>query len=170
MISGENVRITHLVRITHNRCRIFNDCDLYIHAIDVDYDSEDSIFTVLTIKLHASLFPIVISSEFGIDCDFQHEDVEYCGNNCFITRKVFCFIHRIKQLTGKDFMKENIEFIRNERHRRNVMTRVRVHHVVEEIISILNIIMVRKYIQAILVKQLEHFFHLATSYVHFENR
>ena len=40
LISGEHIRKIHI------RLRNFNDYETYIKAIDIDYDSEDSIFTV----------------------------------------------------------------------------------------------------------------------------
>ena len=50
---------------------------------------------------------------------------EYRGNNCFLPTKGYCFIKCVNFLTGEDYKERNLDFIRNEKRRSNIMTKAR---------------------------------------------
>ena len=77
------------IRETHIRFRNITDYDAYINAIDQDYESGDSIFNGYFYKLDTSQTNSVNRSQYGNGCDLKHEIIEYRGNNCFISTKVY---------------------------------------------------------------------------------
>ena len=68
---GEHNRKT-LIRFRKNK-----DYEASINLIDMDYDSEDSIFTGSIYKIEATLFIEIINSKDGKGLDLKHEVVEY---------------------------------------------------------------------------------------------
>ena len=53
-------------------------------------------------KIDTLPFKKVNRSQYGNDCDFKHEIIEYRGNNCFIPIKGYCFVKYINFLRGED--------------------------------------------------------------------
>ena len=119
--------IGELEQKTNIRFRNVDDFEGYINAIDVDYDSEDVIFTGWLHKLNTPQFNIVIRSGFGRGVDCRHHIVEYKGNNSYIPSSGFCFMKCFNFLTGKNYEQDFLEFIRNEDRRSNMMTSARIH-------------------------------------------
>ena len=77
-------------------------------------------------KLNAPQFNKVNRSQYANGCDFKHEIFEYRCENCFIPTKGYCFINCIIYLTGQDYKKQYLDFIRNEKRRSNIMTMARI--------------------------------------------
>ena len=69
------------IRQTHIRFRIFADYESYINSIDGNYDAEDVIFNGYIYKLSTPQFNKVNRSQYSNGCDFEHEIIEYRGNN-----------------------------------------------------------------------------------------
>ena len=111
---------------THKRFRNMDDYESYINAIDEGYDAEDVIFNGYIYKLNTPQFNKVNRSQYGTGCDFKHEIIEYRGNNCLIPTKGYCFIKCVNFLTGEDYKQQNLDFIRNEKRRSNIMTKARI--------------------------------------------
>ena len=103
-----------------------DEFEAYINSIDQDYDSEDSIFNGYIYKIDTPDFNIVNRSQYGNGCGFKHDIIEYRGNNCFTPTKGYCFIKCINFLTGRDYKREYLEFIRNQERRTNIMTMARI--------------------------------------------
>ena len=82
-----------------------------IDAIDMDYDSEDSIFTGVFCKSDTPVFNIIFRSKNGKAVDFKNDVTEFKGTNRYIPTKRYCFIKCITYLTGWDHMKTYLEFI-----------------------------------------------------------
>ena len=82
-----NLKVGDQIRQTNIRFRNISDYEAYINAIDVDYDSEDSIFNGYIYKINTPQFNKVNRSQYGNGCDFKHEIIKYRGNNCFIPTK-----------------------------------------------------------------------------------
>ena len=121
-----NSKVGDQVHQTNIRLRNIDDFESYINSIDQDYDSDDSIFNGYFYKLDTPEFNKVNRSQYGNGCDFKHEIIEYRRNNCFIPTKVFCFVKCINILTGQDYKKQYLEFIRKEKSRSNIMTTARI--------------------------------------------
>ena len=102
------------------------DFESYINSIDQDYDSDDSIFNGYIYKINTPQFNKVVRSQYGNGCNFDKIIIEYCGKNCFIPTKGYCFIKCFNFLTGEDYKQKYLDFIRNEKRRSNVMTMARV--------------------------------------------
>ena len=100
--------------------------EIYINAIDEGYDAEDAIFNGYIHKLNTPQFNKVNGSQYGNGCDFKHEIIENRGNNCFIPTKGYCFVKSINFLTGDDYKKQNLDFIRSEQRRSNIMAKARI--------------------------------------------
>ena len=121
-----NLKVGDQIRQTHIRFRNMDDFEAYINSIDVDYDSDDSIFNGYIYKIDTPQFNKVNRSQYGNGCDFKHEIIVYRGNNCYIPTKGYCFIKCINFLTGQDYKQQYLEFIRNEQRRSNIMTKARI--------------------------------------------
>ena len=73
------------------------------------------VFSMVTFKKNNTpQFNLVNRSQFGNDCDFKHEIIEYRGNKCFIPTIRHCFVECVFFLTGGDFREQYLDFIRNE--------------------------------------------------------
>ena len=120
LIVGDQLRQTHI------RFRNMEDFESYINSIDQDYDSDDCIFNGYIYKLDTPIFNKVNRSQYGNGCSFDKIIIEYCGNNCFIPTKGYCFIKCVNFLTGEDYKQQYLDFIRNEKRRTNIMTRARI--------------------------------------------
>ena len=103
------------IRETHISFRNITDYEHYIDAIDEIYDAEDAIFNGYTYKKDTPQFNLVNRSQYGNGCDFEHEIIEYRGNNSYIPTKFYCFINFINFLTGVDYKQQYLDFIRNEK-------------------------------------------------------
>ena len=121
-----NLKIDDQIRQTKIRFRNISDYEAYINAIDQDYDSEDALFNGYIYKLDTPQFNKVNRSQYGNGCSFDKLIVEYRGNNCFIPTKGCCFVKCINYLTGQDYKKQYLDFIRNEKRRSNIMTKARI--------------------------------------------
>ena len=97
--------------------------EAFINSIDQNYDSEDTTFNGYIYKLNTPQFTKVNRSQYGIGCDFKHDIIEYRGDNCFKPTKGYCFIKCVKFLTGEDYNQQNLDFIRSEQRRSNIMTK-----------------------------------------------
>ena len=111
---------------TNIRFKNMDDFERYINAIDVDYDSEDVIFTGYVYKLDTPQFKVVKRSAYGKGTNYMQEIIEYHGQNCYIPSSGMCFIKCINYFTKRDYTNEFLTFIRSERRRSNVMTSARV--------------------------------------------
>ena len=97
--------------------------EAFFNKIDQDYDSEDSIFDGYIYKLDTPQVKKVNRSQYGIGCDFKHEIIEYRGNNSYIPTKGYCFVKCVNFLTGEDYKKQYLDFIRNGKRRSNIMAK-----------------------------------------------
>ena len=111
---------------TNNRFKNMDHFEIYINAIDIDYDCEDVIFTGYVYKLDTPQFKVVKRSAYGKGTNHMQEKVEYYGQNCYIPISGMCFIKCINYFTKKDYTEEFLTFIRSEQRRSNVMTSARV--------------------------------------------
>ena len=111
---------------TNIRFKNMDDFERYINAIDIDYDSEDVIFTGYVYKIDTPQFKVVKRSAYGKGTNHMQEIVEYHGRNCYIPTSGMCFIKRINYFTKKDYTEEFLAFIRSEKHRSGVMTTARI--------------------------------------------
>ena len=108
------------------RVRNITDFEHYIKALDQHYDSEDAISNGCFNKKDTLVFNTKNRSQYGNGCDFKHKIVESDGNNCFIPTKVFSFINCINYLAGKEYKQQDLDFLRIERRRFNIVTMVRI--------------------------------------------
>ena len=67
---------------TNIRFKNMDDFERYINAIDIDYDSEDVIFSGYVYKLDTPQFKVVKRRAYGKGTNHMQEIVEYCGRNC----------------------------------------------------------------------------------------
>ena len=67
---------------TNIRFKNMDDFEKYINAIDVDYESEDVIFTGYVCKLYTPQFKVGKRSPYGKGTNYMQEVVEYHGQNC----------------------------------------------------------------------------------------
>ena len=118
--------IDNQIRKTLKRYRNINDNEHYITATDEGYDAEEAIFNGYVYKIKTLLFNLVNRSQFGSGCDFKHGITEYRGVNCYIPTKRYCFIKCANFLTGTGYNQQNLEFIRNEKRRSEIMTMGRI--------------------------------------------
>ena len=77
-------------------------------------------------KLDTPQFNKVNSSHYSNACNFKHEILEYRGNNCFIPTKGYCFVKCNSFLTGQDYKKQYLHFIRSQERRSNIMTKATI--------------------------------------------
>ena len=110
----------------HIRFRIMDNFEAYIKSIDQDYDSEGAVFNGYNYKLNTPQFNLIKRSQYGNGCSFDKLIFEYQGNNCFIPTKAYCFVKCVTFLTGQDYKKRYLDFIRNEKRRCNIMTMARI--------------------------------------------
>ena len=68
---------------TNIRFKNMDGFERYINAIDVDYDSEDVIFTGYVHKLDTPQFKVVKRSAYGKCVNYMQEIVEYHGQNLY---------------------------------------------------------------------------------------
>ena len=80
------------IRQTHIRLRNLTDFESYINAIDQDYESQDAVFNGYIYQTDTPQFILVIRSQYGNGCDFQHEIIEYRGKKCLIRTKGYRFV------------------------------------------------------------------------------
>ena len=113
----EELSIGDHIRQTHFRFRKITDSEHFNNAIDQDYESEDAIFNGCIYQLNTPQFNVVNISRYGNGCDFKHQFIEYCGNNCYIPSNSSCFIKCIYYLTESDHKEQYLEFNRNEQRR-----------------------------------------------------
>ena len=111
---------------TNIRFKNMDDFERYINAIDIDYNSDDVIFTGYVYKLDTPQFKVVKRSAYGKGTNHMQEIVEYHGRNCYIPTSGVCFIKCIKYFTKKDYTEEFLTSIRSKHRRSNVMTSARV--------------------------------------------
>ena len=121
-----NLEVGDQIRQTKIRFRIITDYEAYINSIDQDYDNEDAIFNDYIYKLDTPQFNKINRSQYGNGCSFDKLIVKYRGKNCYIPTKGYCFVKCINFLTGQDYRKQYLEFIRNESRRSNIMTKARI--------------------------------------------
>ena len=77
---------------TNIRFENMDDFERYINAIDIDYDSNDVIFTGYVYKLKTPQFKVVKRSAYGRGTNYMQEIVEYQEQNCYIPTSGMCFI------------------------------------------------------------------------------
>ena len=68
---------------TNIRFKNMDDFERYINAIDIDYDSDDVIFTGYVYKLNTPQFKVVKRSSYGKGTNYMQEIVEYQGQNLY---------------------------------------------------------------------------------------
>ena len=98
---------------TNIRFKNMDDFERYINAIDIDYDSEEVIFTGYVYKLDTPQFKTVKRSAYGKGTNHMQEIVEYHGRNCYIPTSGMCFIKCVNYFTKKDYTEEFLTFIRS---------------------------------------------------------
>ena len=76
--------IREIEQRTNISSRNVEDFEIYIHAIDVDHESEDFMFTGWVYKLNAPQFNIVKRSQYGSGTDFKQDISDSTGNSCYI--------------------------------------------------------------------------------------
>ena len=111
---------------TNMRFKKVDDSEGYINAIDVDYDSEDVIFTGRLYKLNTLEFNRVNGFQYCRGTNFKQDFVDYMKNLCYIPTSDKCFIKCNIHLTGKDYTDEFVIFSQTEQKRSNVMTSARI--------------------------------------------
>ena len=99
------------------RFRNIQDFETYINNIDQEYEGEDAIFIGDIYKLNNPEFRQINRAEFGRGTDFLKDIIEVKGFNCYIPSSGYCFLKCVNYLTGKDYKKEFLDFIRNEKRR-----------------------------------------------------
>ena len=116
-----NLKVGEQVRRTHIRFRKIDDCESYFNSIDEGYDGEDASFEGYIYKKNTPQFNEVNRSQYGYGCDFKHKIIEHRGNICFIPTKGYCFVKCNNLPTGQDYEHQNLDFIRSEQRRSNIM-------------------------------------------------
>ena len=86
------VFIGDINRTTRIRFKNVTDHELYINAIDAGCDAGDPFSNGYFFKKDIPQFFLLNRSQYGNGCDFKHEIIEYRGKNCFIPKKIYCFI------------------------------------------------------------------------------
>ena len=66
---------------TNIRFKKMVDFETYLNAIDIDYDSDDVIFTGNIYKLNTPQYNVVRRSAYGRGTNYMQEIVEYHGQN-----------------------------------------------------------------------------------------
>ena len=106
-----SLKVGDQIRQTIIKFRKIDDYEAYINAIDEGYDAQDSVFNGYIYKLNTPQFNKVNRSQYGNGCVFNHEIIEYRGNNCFIPTKGYCFVKRNNFLTGQDYKQQYLDLI-----------------------------------------------------------
>ena len=88
------------------RFKIFDAFATYNKAIDVDYDSEDNIFTGWLYILNTPELNRVSRSQNRRSIASKQVFVEYVGNICYIPTSDNCFLKGKKDLTGNDYTED----------------------------------------------------------------
>ena len=128
--------IGHFEHKTNIRFKNMNVFEIYINAIDIDYDSEDVTFTGYVYKLDTPQFKVVKRSAYCRGTNYMQEIVEYHGRNCYIPTWGMCFNKCINYFTKNDYTEEFLTFIRTEERRSNVMTSARIQAICKKNINI----------------------------------
>ena len=92
---------------TNIRFKNMDDFERYINAIDVDYDSEDVIFTGYVYKLDTPQFKLVKRSAYGKGTNYMQVIVEYHGENCYIPTSGMCFLSNVLVISPKKITQKN---------------------------------------------------------------
>ena len=121
-----NLKVGDQIRQTNFTFRNMDDFEAHNNAIDERYDAEDAIFNGHIYKINTPQFNKVNRSQYGNECDFKHEIIEYRAYNCFIPTKSYCFVKCINYLTGQDYKEQYLDFIRSEQRRSNNRTKARI--------------------------------------------
>ena len=121
-----SLRVGDQIRQTHIRFRNVSDYEAYINSIDEAYDAEDAVFYDDIYNLNTPRINKVNRSQYGNGCDFRHEISEIRCNNCFTPTKVYCFVKCNTFITGQDYKKQYLDFIKNEKRRSNITTKARI--------------------------------------------
>ena len=100
---------------TNIRFENLDDFETFTNAIDIDYDSDDVVFTGWLYKLNTPEFNRVNTSQYGRGTKFEQDIVEYTGNHCYIPTNGSCFIKCISSLTGKSYTDLFLTFMRPEK-------------------------------------------------------
>ena len=83
-------------------------------------------FTGWFYKINTPEFNKVSKSQYCRSTDFEQDNVEYIGKNCYIPTSGKCFLKCNIYETGKDCLSEYLTFNRTEQRRSNVMTTARI--------------------------------------------
>ena len=86
---------------TNSRFKNMDHFESYMNTINVDYDSEDVIFTGYFYKLNTPQFNVVKRSAYGKGTNYMQKIVEYHEQNCYIPTSGMCFIKCINYFTKK---------------------------------------------------------------------
>ena len=121
-----NLKVGDQIRQTNIRFRNMDDFEDYIIFIDEAYVAEDAIFNGYIHKINTTQFNKVNRSLYGNGASFDKIILDYCGNNCFIPTKGYCFVKCINFLTAEDYKQQYLEFIRNEKRRSNIVINARI--------------------------------------------
>ena len=100
---------------TNIRFQKMDDFDSYRNAIDINYDSEDIMFTGYVYKLNTSQFKVVKRSVYPKGTNYMQKIVEYRGQNCYIPMSGHCFIKCNNDFTKKDYTEKFKDFSRSEK-------------------------------------------------------
>ena len=154
-----NSKVGDQIRQTNNTFRNMDDFESYINSTDQGYDSEDAFFNGYFQKINTPQFNKVNRSQYGKGCDFKNEIIEYRGNNCFKPKKVYCFVKCINFLTGQEYEKQYLDFIKSEQRRSNILTKARIQTFVEQILLIWDIITKTESFREVLQIEIVHYFY-----------
>ena len=121
-----DLKVGDQIRQTVTRFKDMDNGEAYIKSIDQDYDSEDAIFNGYIYNLDTPRLNKVNRSQYGNGCDFNHEIIEYPGNNFVIPTRRYCFVKCINFLTGKDYKQQYLDFIWSEKRRTKIVTKARI--------------------------------------------
>ena len=102
-------------RKTKIRFKAMDDFESYLNANDVDYDSEDVIFTGYVYTLNTLEFNKTNRCQCGRGTDFTQDFVEYTGNNCYILTSGNCFIKCNKNFADKNYTERLRDFVESKK-------------------------------------------------------
>ena len=120
------LKVGDQIRQTHIRYRNMDDFETYNNAIDQEYEPEHSIFNIYIYKIDTREFNLVNKSQYGNGGDFKLENIEFRDKIYFIPSEGYCFVKCIKYLTGQEYKRHYLDFIRNEKRRSNIATKARI--------------------------------------------
>ena len=95
---------------TNIRFKNFDGFENYFNASDVDYHSEDFIYTGWLYNLNTTELIKVNRSQDGRGTHLKQDIVDYIGNNCYILKSGNCFITFNNFVTSKDHLDELLTF------------------------------------------------------------